>query len=130
DLQRAMRRAQEQGGGRIAIFDPKMGERAHARLEAEQDLRRALKDGALNVVYQPVVRLPDRAVVGLEALARISVPGKGTQSPKRFIPLAEEIGMIDRIGSAVLARVCREAMDFRGPAGPLQLAVNVSATEL
>ena len=130
DIQTAMRRAQEEGGGRVAIFDAGMGERAHARLEAEQDLRHVLSNGGLTVAYQPVVRLADRAVVGLEALARMHVPGKGPQSPTTFIPLAEEIGLIDKVGRGVLTRSCREAVGFSGPAGPLQLAVNVSATEL
>jgi EAL domain-containing protein (putative c-di-GMP-specific phosphodiesterase class I) len=130
DTQTAMRRAQEQGGGRVAIFDPDLGERAHARLESEQDLRHVLSNGGLSVAYQPVVRLSDRAVVGLEALARMQVPGKGHHSPVHFIALAEEIGLVDRIGQAVLERACREATGFSGPAGPLQLAVNVSATEL
>ena len=105
----AMYRAKQQGKGRVAVFDPSMAERAWQRLELEGELRRALDDGELHLLYQPIVDLRTGRIASLEALVRWAHPVRGMVAPESFIPLAEESGLVVPLGRWVLREACREA---------------------
>jgi EAL domain-containing protein (putative c-di-GMP-specific phosphodiesterase class I)/GGDEF domain-containing protein len=114
---------------RTAIFEPSLRKRALRRSLLEKALRRTLERRGIQVHYQPLVRSQDRAVVGVEALARWFVSPGRSISPDEFVPLAEEAGLIVPLGAQVLERACREALRWRIPEH-LALAVNVSAAEI
>lgn len=125
----AMYRAKEAGRNQWCFYQSHMGQKDHQALTLEQSLRRALDNDALEVVYQPQAALEDKRLVGFEALLRWNDPELGVVSPQQFIPLAEKLGMIDRIGRWVLERVCAQLHAWRHlPRVPV--AVNVSALQL
>jgi diguanylate cyclase (GGDEF)-like protein/PAS domain S-box-containing protein len=129
----AMYEAKRAGRGRWVMFDNSMHERVVRALAIESDLRRALKEDELFVVYQPVVDLASRAMVGVEALVRWRHPERGLVSPAEFIGVAEECGLIDAVGSVVLGQACTQFMRWQGELGaaaPRQLAVNLSRAQL
>lgn len=101
-----------------------------ARLSLSTRLRRALARDEFALCYQPIVSLPDRAVVGLEALIRWEDGGRGTIMPADFIPVAEETGLIESIGQWVLERVCRQLRDWDHQGLEAHVAVNVSMRQL
>src|SRR5918994_7062439 len=102
DSDLAMYRAKQEGRDRIQVFDASMHEDAMTRMAMEEELRTAVSQDSLRVVFQPQVRLSDGAVLGLEALARWEHPRLGTVPPDSFVGLAEEIGVLDDITRAVL----------------------------
>jgi EAL domain-containing protein (putative c-di-GMP-specific phosphodiesterase class I) len=129
----AMYRAKEAGKARYQLFDPGMEEDALERLKMEGDLRRAIERGELAVHYQPQVLLESGKVIGMEALARWEHPEQGSVPPSRFIPIAEESGLIVPLGRWVLEESCRRAREWQEghPADPpLAVSVNLSATQL
>jgi diguanylate cyclase (GGDEF)-like protein/PAS domain S-box-containing protein len=132
----AMYRAKESGKASYAVYEEAMSVRAAARLGVERDLRLALADpdGAFEVYYQPKVALASGEVVGMEALVQWRHPERGLVLPGEFISVAEETGLILRIGRFVLSEACRSLARWRDarPPGayPLLLCVNVSARQL
>lgn len=129
----AMYEAKRAGRGRWVMFDNSMHERLVRALAMEADLRRALAGDELFVVYQPVVDLRTREVLGVEALARWRHPERGLVPPSDFIPVAEEAGLIDALGSFVLRRACAHFVAWRrdlGDRAPQLLAVNLSRAQL
>jgi EAL domain-containing protein (putative c-di-GMP-specific phosphodiesterase class I) len=98
-----------------------------ARLEMLADLREALTTGALEMRYQPLVRLSSNEVIGAEALMRWNRPGHGEVPPTVFIPLAEEAGLMPMLGTWALQQACRDAAGW--PSGQ-HVGVNVSAHQL
>jgi diguanylate cyclase (GGDEF)-like protein/PAS domain S-box-containing protein len=133
DADAAMYRAKERGRARYELFDEVMRDRAIARLRVENDLRRALERNELRLVYQPLVSLIDRSIVGVEALLRWEHPGRGPIPPSEFIPIAEEDGLIEPIGLWVLERACRQAAHWhqaRPDAAPIGISVNLSAVQV
>ena len=98
DAELAMYYAKRIGGDRIEIFKPAMRSRKTDRLTMESELRRAIEREEIKVLYQPIVRLEDRAIAGFEALARWDHPKLGRLSPAEFISIAEEIGLIVDLG--------------------------------
>lgn len=127
----AMVRAREEGR-RWAVFDPDVDTSAMRRLHRENELRVALEEGQIFVVYQPVLELTSFRVVGVEALARWRHPERGTVSPAEFVPLAEEAGMVGELGRQVLARAARQVGEWRRTEGlpaDLRMSVNLSARE-
>jgi diguanylate cyclase (GGDEF)-like protein/PAS domain S-box-containing protein len=98
DAELAMYYAKRIGGDRIEIFKPAMRSRKTDRLAMESELRRAIEREEIKVLYQPIVRLEDRAIAGFEALARWDHPKLGRLSPAEFISIAEEIGLIVDLG--------------------------------
>jgi diguanylate cyclase (GGDEF)-like protein/PAS domain S-box-containing protein len=133
DADAAMYRAKERGRARYELFDEVMRVRAIARLRVENDLRQALERDELGLVYQPLVSLIDRSIIGVEALLRWEHPRRGLILPSEFIPVAEEDGLIEPIGVWVLERACRQAADWhqlRPDAAPIGMSVNLSAVQV
>ncbi|HUZ19993.1 MAG TPA: EAL domain-containing protein [Acidimicrobiales bacterium] len=126
----AMYRAKKDGRGGWSLFEPGMYLAVRNRLELEADLQRAVARGELTVQYQPVVLLDSGEITGLEALARWDHPVHGRISPDTFIPLAEEIGVIDGIGRWVLKEACRRLADWRREQPDLRVHVNLSVHQL
>lgn len=119
----AMYSAKAAGRRTFRFFEPAMDEDARARRALEQDLRKALAEGGLEVHYQPVIDIASNEITGCEALLRWRHPVRGMISPAEFIPIAEETGLIAELGEWVLRTACAEAASW--PA-PIKLAVNVS----
>jgi len=128
DADAALYRAKERGRGRHEVFDAGMRDRMTVRLRTEDDLRRALEAGdQLWIAYQPIVRLPDLAVVSVEALLRWTHPERGAVPPSEFIPVAEDSGLIVELGELVLRTACAQVARW---GGGLRLTVNVSARQM
>jgi diguanylate cyclase (GGDEF)-like protein len=123
----ALYQAKAAGRGACRVFDPALEERWGRRLALEQNLRDAVAQEELSVAYQPIFDLREKRVVAFEALARWHHPERGMVSPGEFIPLAEEIGMISRIGAFVLNKAC---LDIALLPGEIRVAVNLSAQQL
>jgi diguanylate cyclase (GGDEF)-like protein len=130
DADTAMYVAKREGGGRIRLFRPEMGERVLARQRDKADLRTAVSDGQLVLHYQPIVDLATSAVASAEALVRWQRPGHGLLGPGEFIGLAEETGLIVPLGQRVLAGACDQAMRWREQGRALGVTVNVSTRQL
>jgi diguanylate cyclase (GGDEF)-like protein/PAS domain S-box-containing protein len=133
DAELAMYHAKRIGGDRIEIFKPAMRSRKTDRLTMESELRRAIEREEIKVLYQPIVRLEDRAIAGFEALARWDHPKLGRLSPIEFISMAEEIGLIVDLGLFMLDRTARQLANWqlagRGRE-PIFASVNVSSRQL
>ena len=123
DADLALYAAKAAGKGCYRFFAPDMHEAARLRQLMESDLRVALEKGQLWLAYQPCVDATSEAVTGFEALIRWNHPEHGPVSPAEFIPLAEEIGLINEIGEWVLRTACAEAAKW--PAH-INVAVNLS----
>jgi diguanylate cyclase (GGDEF)-like protein/PAS domain S-box-containing protein len=133
DADLAMYMAKRLGKGRHAVFETAMHTAALERLELEADLRRALAGSEIVVHYQPIVRLADSALVGMEALVRWNRPGHGLVPPLEFIPAAEETALILDIGRWVLEEACRQVAAWQADYGfspSPRLSVNLSARQL
>ena len=118
--------AKRAGGNQVFLFESSMEQDRLARLEMENDLVAAFENGEFQVVYQPQIALKSGAMIGAEALLRWRHPTKGFISPALFIPVAEEMGLIHRLGAWVLATACRDAM---GWPDPIKVAVNISSIQ-
>ena len=123
DADLALYAAKAAGKGCYRFFAPEMHEAARQRQLMESDLRVALEKGQLRLVYQPCVDASSEAVTGFEALIRWDHPEHGPVSPVEFIPLAEEIGLINEIGEWVLRTACAEAAKWPQH---ISVAVNLS----
>jgi len=133
DAELAMYHAKRIGGDRIEIFKPAMRSRKTDRLTLGSELRRAIEREEIKVLYQPIVRLEDRAIAGFEALARWDHPKLGRLSPMEFIAIAEEIGLIADLGLFVLERTARQLAIWQAASRTRELifaSVNVSSRQL
>ncbi|MBD2308180.1 EAL domain-containing protein [Chroococcidiopsis sp. FACHB-1243] len=131
DADTAMHRAKTLGT-RMEIFDSSMHNLAMARLQIEIDLRKALERQELRVFYQPIVSLKTGKTTGFEALVRWQHPTSGMIPPIKFIPVAEETGLICAIGWWVLQQACHQTRHWqeRFPTEPpLTISVNVSGKQ-
>ena len=137
DAETLMRRAESammharRRGERYRFFEPKVHGDTARVLNLELRLRNALEQEQFVLHYQPVVSIPTRDVVGLEALIRWQDPDKGLVAPSEFIPVLEETGMISRVGTWVVRQAMIDCIQWRA-AGlePPRVAVNVSAVQL
>jgi len=127
----AMYRAKEQSRNSFQFYTSEMNDRVVERMVIERHLRHALELGQLEMHYQPQVELTNGRIIGVEALLRWHSPNLGTVSPSRFIPLAEETGLIVPIGEWVLKTCCEQNKAWQD-AGltPLTISVNISARQL
>jgi diguanylate cyclase (GGDEF)-like protein/PAS domain S-box-containing protein len=136
DADAAMYIAKRDGKGGYRLFEPEMHAGVLARLELRADLQRALENGQFELHYQPIVRLADGCVAGMEALLRWHHPERGLVVPGDFIPFAEETGLIVPIGRWVLREACRQAIAVQrlwsenGAEGNLYMCVNLSVKQL
>ena len=121
----ALYRAKNEGRNRACIYDAAMDADLSSRKLLEADLREAIKNDRLRLVYQPVVNKSGEVVVGVEALCRWTHPTRGEIPPSEFIAIAEHSGLIIELGNWVLRRACMD-----GKAWPdLTIAVNVSSLQ-
>jgi diguanylate cyclase (GGDEF)-like protein/PAS domain S-box-containing protein len=129
----AMYMAKRDSKGSYRVFEPAMHERVLERLELRSDLQRAIESDQLEVHYQPVVRLEQGEIYGVEALLRWRHPTRGLIQPDQFIPLAEETGLIIPIGRWVLQKACAKGAalweQFPRQRG-LTISVNLSVRQL
>jgi diguanylate cyclase (GGDEF)-like protein len=129
----AMVAAKHAGGNRSIAFDHALQERARHRSSIENDLRRAVEEGELFVVYQPVIALDGGALQAVEALVRWQHPVRGLILPFEFIGIAEETGLIGDLGAFVMRTACRQFVQWQrqhGDRAPGSLAVNLSRGQL
>jgi diguanylate cyclase (GGDEF)-like protein/PAS domain S-box-containing protein len=125
DADTAMYQAKTTGKARFQIFDESMHQRAVGLLKLEHSLRRATEKNEFVLHYQPIVSLHDEQTAGYEALVRWNHPERGIVGPYEFIHLAEETGLIFRIGGWTLREACRW-LTSGSPALPERLSVNVN----
>jgi diguanylate cyclase (GGDEF)-like protein/PAS domain S-box-containing protein len=132
DADTAMYHAKANGKARHELFDADMHARARDRHDLENDLRHAINNNDFEVHYQPIVSLGSGMCVGFESLVRWTRNGKSV-SPATFVPIAEELGVINELGTWVLHQACRTFADWqrRFPAAGLNcITVNVSSRQL
>ncbi|MEW6446406.1 MAG: EAL domain-containing protein [Pseudomonadota bacterium] len=126
----AMYQAKSAGRNTYRFYTEELTRRAHERLSLETQLRQALESGELTVHYQPQVDVRSGRLIGFEALARWQHPQEGLISPARFIPLAEETGLIVPLGDQVLQEAMRQAVAWhRSGHTHLRMAVNLSSRQ-
>ena len=123
----ALSSARAEAHGQMRFFEPKLTEHARRRRQMEADLRSALAHDEMEVHFQPQIAMATHRIDGFEALLRWRSPERGMVSPAEFIPIAEEIGMIEEIGEWVLYQACREAA--RWP-DSIVIAVNASPLQM
>ncbi|WP_160285434.1 EAL domain-containing protein [Pseudomonas knackmussii] len=126
----AMYQAKNGGRGSFRFFSEEMNQRAQERLALESSLREAVRHQTLSLHYQPQVRLHDGSIHAVEALARWRHPQMGAVAPSRFIPLAEECGLIGELSQWVLREACRQLADWRQRGIEIPaVAVNLSPSD-
>jgi diguanylate cyclase (GGDEF)-like protein/PAS domain S-box-containing protein len=127
----AMYQAKEQGRNTLRFYTPALTRAANERLDTEARLRRGLAKNEFVLHYQPQVDVATGKLTGCEALVRWNDPDRGLIPPDRFIPVAEEIGLIVPLGEWVLRTACGQAQAWRTAGLPeLVMAVNLSARQL
>ncbi|MFO1206197.1 MAG: EAL domain-containing protein [Burkholderiales bacterium] len=125
----AMYSAKRNGGDNYQFYTSDLNVQVQERLVIEQGLRVAEQRNELHLLYQPKVDLATGAIIGVEALLRWHHPTLGSISPERFIPVAEETGLIVPIGEWVLRRACMQVRAWREAGIELPIAVNLSACQ-
>jgi diguanylate cyclase (GGDEF)-like protein len=109
----AMYQAKALGPNRFQFFEQEMQDKVKQHLALEQDLRSALRKGELHVFYQPIIEAYSNEMIGMEALMRWEHPVHGMISPARFIPLAEETGLIGELGDWIFSEACRQVHEWQ-----------------
>lgn len=122
--------AKREGGNAIQFYSEEMNIEALSRLELENDLRKAIVSEEFFIEYQPQLYLDGKVPFGSEALVRWNHPGKGVVSPGKFIPIAEETGLITDLGQMVLRNACTQYKTWLETGlMPGTLSVNISAIQ-
>lgn len=127
----AMYQAKRKGRNRIVSFDKALAKFSREEQSRETDLRKAVVEQEFDLWYQPQISLHSGLVTGVEALIRWQHPTKGMLPPTKFIPLAEELGLISLVGTWVLEKGCQQMVDWQheDPV-PWHLGINVSAPQI
>jgi len=127
----AMYRAKEEGRNTYQFYSSELTHEAFEKLLLEQGMRQALKNHEFLLHYQPVISLMTGDIVGVEALIRWQHPEMGLIGPQKFIPIAEETGLIRPIGEWVIQTACEQARHWRNQGlQPLRIAVNISGRQM
>ena len=126
----AMRSAKSGGGAGHAFFEPRMMDGARDQLDLLRDLRLALAEGQLRLLYQPKIHAPSGEITGAEALMRWHHPQRGVVVPSVFIPIAERFGLIVAMGNWLIDEACRQAGEWRDEGLHMRVAINLSAHQL
>jgi len=127
----AMYQAKFAGRNNAQFFTAEMDSRARDRLNIENDLRHAVERGELRLFYQPRVACRSGRLLGAEALVRWQHPKLGLVPPARFIPVAEESGLIVPVGAWIIGEACRQQAAWRDEGvGDIAISVNLSAVQL
>lgn len=130
EAEAALEAAKRDGRDRTVLFEPALAEDAREAFALENDLRRALVDGGLQLLYQPVASLEDGVIHGFEALLRWQHPERGVLEPGQFLAVAEESGLIHPIGQWVVDEACRRLAGWLGGMDrPLWVSVNVGRVQ-
>jgi diguanylate cyclase (GGDEF)-like protein len=130
DADLALYQAKKAGKDRYVIFEESMHTASADRIALETDLREALANDQLYLLYQPTFDLQSQVVTGVEALIRWAHPERGIVAPDEFIPLAEENAMIIPIGCWVMEQACQQAARWHAAGHTIGMSVNVSARQL
>jgi diguanylate cyclase (GGDEF)-like protein/PAS domain S-box-containing protein len=133
DAEAALHLAKDRGRERSEVFDESIRTQATGRLDFEAALRRAVEHRDITVAFQPIVNLPDETIVGVEALARWNLPGRGMVNPAEFISLAEHIGLIGQLGENMLDAALEQVAVWRREIPgwkSMYVAVNLSPKQL
>ena len=126
----AMYQSKEEGRGDFRFFRSEINDIAQERLRMENELRHGFARGELELFFQPLFDSLNNSLEGAEALLRWRSPSRGLVPPDRFIPMAEDTGLIVPIGEWVLGRACAEAAIWKNHCGkPLYVSVNVSTRQ-
>ncbi|MGB0895117.1 MAG: EAL domain-containing protein [Parashewanella sp.] len=126
----AMYRAKAKGRNNFQFFTPEMDDAVRQRCQLESELREAIKNKQLSICFQPIHHNMTGKLTYAEALVRWSHPEKGTISPAVFIPIAEEVGLINQIGDLVLEQACEAAANWKGIITDAPgIAINVSSIQ-
>ena len=125
----ALSRAKDAGAGQYRLYDAEMRREVQDQLGIQAALRVAWGARQLRLVYQPIVSLSDRRILGSEALLRWTDPERGPVSPAEFIPIAEESGLIVPIGQWVMHTACEDVRSLQLEHG-IYVAVNVAVRQL
>ena len=126
----AMYRAKEAGRNTYRFYTKEMNTAVQSRMDMERELRLALERDQLSLDYQPIVRIDDGTMAGLEALLRWRHPRLGQVPPAEFVPLLEETGFIREVGGWVLSRACAKLAQWRAQRGDLRISVNLSSRQI
>ena len=126
----AMYQAKSGGVPTVMVYTAAMSARLRDWLDIESRLRRAVREGGLDLRYQPKFRVLDNALVGVEALIRWFDPEHGEVPPTRFIPIAEESGLIVDVGAWVIRAVCKQLHAWLDQGIAVPVAINISGKEL
>ena len=125
----AMSSAKHLGRNNFQFYTAGMNQEVQDRMLIEAGLRTAIQRNELSLVYQPKIDLATRRIFGAEALLRWKHPKLGMIPPSRFVPVAEEAGLVGQIGEWVLYTACRQIREWQDAGYSLQVAVNVSARQ-
>ncbi|MGZ4739188.1 MAG: bifunctional diguanylate cyclase/phosphodiesterase [Ilumatobacteraceae bacterium] len=130
DADVALYQAKSAGKNRYEVFFPEMQTEISRRIDLEFELRSAMDGNQFRLVYQPIYRLDDLSLVGVEALLRWDNPSHGLVEPEEFIPILEQNGQINEVGRWVLRQACAQMAEWHSKGDTLDISVNVSGRQL
>jgi len=126
----AMYRAKTSHSGELSYYDEELSHKLQERLDIERGLKSALAAGELEVFYQPIVDAASGDLYAAEALLRWNRGGQGMVSPGLFIPIAEEIGVVQAFGRWIFEQVCRDLVRWGERASGRYVSINLSALQI